>query len=61
MRNGNQEMEDEGKDAYELGFADGKAQQPRLELVFAEPTDSKFYNKGWYNGYREWIEDQKDV
>ncbi len=50
-RNGDQEMEDKGKSAYELGFADGKAQQPRLELIFSESCDNKFYNKGWQAGY----------
>ncbi len=55
MSNGDGRIESEGIDAYELGRLDGKAQQPRAELTFSEPHDSKFYNKGWYDGYKESI------
>jgi len=53
MRDGDQEMENEGKDAYELGYANGKTQQPRPELLFNKPLDNQFYNRSWYYGYKE--------
>ena len=55
MSNGDERIESGRMDAYELGRLDGKAQQPRTELIFSKLNDSKSYNKGWYDGYKESI------
>ncbi len=53
MATGDERMEEEGKDAYELGYVDGKIQQPKLDLLFTEPYDTRFYNAGWHTGFAE--------